>query len=430
MSDHEISDIDEVDFFTDPALVADPFPYYQNLHATCPVYREPHHGVLAVTGYDEAVEVYRDTEAFSSCNSVSGPFAGLPEAPESDDISALIEQYRGRLPMGDYLVTLDDATHEAQRALLRRLFTPNRLKRNEAFMWRLADRQIDEFLATGKVELINEYARPFTALVIADLLGVPEEDHQEFRTRLASNDHPIVVGDDHEVATSHDPLGFLVERFTTYIEDRRRAPRKDVLTELATATYLDDSTPEVEVVVRIAAFLFAAGQDTTGRLIASAMRILCEHPGLQQRLREKRDLIPDFIEEALRIDGPVKADFRLARRSTTVGGVDVTAGTSVMVLNGAVNRDPRQFEQPGEFRLNRPNYRTHLAFGRGAHACPGGPLARVEARISFERLLDRMADIRISDTMHGPADARRYQYDPAFSARGLNALHLEFTPAG
>jgi cytochrome P450 len=126
----------------------------------------------------------------------------------------------------------------------------------------------------------------------------------------------------------------------------------------------------------------------------------------------------------------VKGDFRLARVATQVGGVDIPAGTTVMVLNGAANRDPRRFDDPAAFEVDRRNSREHLTFGRGIHACPGGPLARSEARVSLERLLDRMGDIRISEAEHGPADDRRFTYDPTFILRGLTRLHLEFTPVG
>jgi len=185
------------------------------------------------------------------------------------------------------------------------------------------------------------------------------------------------------------------DKFIRYLEDRRRQPRDDVLTALATAKYPDGSTPEVIEVVRSATFLFAAGQETTARLLAAAMRQLTEHPELQDELREHKDKIPNFIEEALRVESPVKTDFRLTKKTTAVAGVEVKAGTPVMLLNGAANRDPGRFECPAEFRADRPNTMDHLAFGRGHHSCPGGPLARAEGRISIERILERMRDIRL-----------------------------------
>jgi cytochrome P450 len=174
--------------------------------------------------------------------------------------------------------------------------------------------------------------------------------------------------------------------------------------------------------------MFGAGQETTARLLGASLRILGEDPETQGRLRSERRLIPAFIEEVLRYESPVKSDFRLARRATRVGGVDVPAGTTVTLLNGAANRDPRHFDHPGEFRLERSNAKEHLAFGRGIHSCPGGPLARAEGRIGLERILDRMGDIRISEEHHGPPGNRRYEFEPTYILRGLNALHLEFTP--
>ena len=142
-----------------------------------------------VTGYDEALAVYTDTDTFSSCNSVTGPFPGFPVPLEGDDVSELIEQHRDELPFSDQITTMDPPKHRDHRHLLMRLLTPKRLKENEEFMWRLADRQIDEFIARGECELIGDYANPFTLLVIADLLGVPEEDHEEFRDALARPAH-------------------------------------------------------------------------------------------------------------------------------------------------------------------------------------------------------------------------------------------------
>jgi cytochrome P450 len=424
------TDFDQVDFFNDDSLVEDPYPYFDHLRSHCPVLPIPHHGVLAVSGYDEAVAIYRDLDTFSSCNSVVGPFASFPVPLEGDDVSELIDRYRDQLPMNEHMVTMDPPAHTRERALLMRLLTPRRLKDNESFMWRLADQQLDEFVARGRCEFISAYSQPFAMLVVADLLGVPEDDHRLFRQQFGLTPPPGEIGaaaDDRPDELNY--LGWLDEWFRTYVEDRRREPRNDVLTQLALAKYPDGSTPDVMHVVRTATFLFAAGQETTARLLATALKYLAEDAQLQDRLRDDRELIPDFVEEALRIESPVKSDFRLARHSTTVAGVDIAAGTPVMLLNGAANRDPRRFECPAEFRLDRPNANIHIAFGRGAHSCPGGPLARAEARISLERILERMRDIRLSEEHHGPAGARRFEYEPTWVLRGLHSLHLEFTPA-
>jgi cytochrome P450 len=345
-------------------------------------------------------------------------------------VTGLIEQHRHELPMSDQLPTLDPPVHTDHRALLMRLITPKRLKENEASMWQLADRLLDEFLTGGEGEFISGFAGPFTLLVIADLLGVPEQDQQEFAQMLQHRPADHGIGSIGEDTTAHSPLEFLYGRFAAYIEDRRREPRGDVLTGLATATFPDGSVPEVADVVRVAANLFSAGQETTVRLLSSALKVLAERPEIQRRLREDRGLIPNFIQEALRMESPVKGDFRLARVPATVGGVDLPAGTTVMLLNGAANRDPRRFADPATFDPARANARHHLAFGRGIHTCPGAPLARAEARVAIERILDRTAGIRIAERVHGPAHDRRYRYLPTFILRGLTRLYLEFTLAG
>jgi cytochrome P450 len=424
-----MSDWTTIDFFNDESLVEDPYPYFDELRAQSPVLPLPHLGVVAVTGYDEASDVYRDPDSFSSCNSVVGPFAVFPVPLEGDDVSDVIAQHRDQLPMYEHMVTMDPPEHTRERALLMRLITPRRLKENEAFMWRLADQQLDEFAGDGHCEFIRAYTQPFAMLVVADLLGVPEEDFPTFRRFFGLSKGPGKIG---EGASQHEAgsnaLAGLDEWFTAYIEDRRREPRKDILTDLALATYPDGTIPPVGNVVRTATFLFAAGQETTARLLAAALKHLAEHPELQDQLRADKELIPTFIEEVLRVESPVKADFRMAKRTTSIGDVEIKAGTPVMLLNGAANRDPRRFESPHEFRVDRENAQAHIAFGRGIHSCPGGSLARVEGRVSLERILDRMRNIRLPEEHHGPAGARRFNYEPTWVLRGLTELHLEFDP--
>ena len=423
-----MSDWTTIDFFNDQSLVEDPYPYFDQLRSECPVLQLPQFGVVAVTGYDEALEVYRDTDTFSSCNSVVGPYAMFSTPPEGDDLGPFIAEHRHELPMHEHMVTMDPPEHTRERSLLMRLITPKRLRDNEDFMWRLADQQLDEFVADGRCEFITAYSQPFAMLAVADLLGVPEEDHQRFREGFGLSGSPGAVGKGEAGNPGENPLAWLDQWFASYIEDRRRKPRTDVLTDLALATYNDGTVPDVTSVVRTATFLFAAGQETTARLLAASLKHLAEHPEIQDELRADRERIPDFVEEALRVESPVKADFRLAKRTTEVGGVEVPAGTPVMLLNGAANRDPRRFECPHEFRIDRPNAQAHIAFGRGAHSCPGGPLARAEGRISLERILHRTRDIRLSEEHHGPSGARRFRYEPTWILRGLTELHIEFTP--
>jgi cytochrome P450 len=422
-----MTNFDSVDYFTDQSLIGNPHPYFDHLRSQHPTCCPINNDVLAVTGWEAANAVYKDVESYSSCVAVAGPFTPIPFVPEGDDICAQLEEHRTEIPMYEHMVTMDPPGHTDARSLLCRLLTPKRLKENEDFMWRLADRHIDEFIADGRCEFLAAYARPFSLLVVADLLGVPEDDHEEFRSAFGAERPGSRIGAlDHEpIATN--PLEWADEKFSFYIEDRRQNPRDDVLTSLATAKYPDGSTPEVVDVVRTATFLFGAGQETTAKLLSAALRVLGDRPDIQQQLREDRSRIPNFVEECLRMESPVKSVFRMARKSTTLGDVNVRAGTTVMVSPGAANRDPQRFENPHEFQLDRKNVREHIAFSRGIHSCPGAPLARVEGRVSLERILDRLADITIDPDKHGPAGQRTYSYEPTFILRGLTNLHIRFT---
>ncbi len=409
------------DFFSDEDLFVNPHPYYDHIRAQCPVKREPHHDVVMVTGYDEAIEVYTDQASWSACNTVAGP--GFPVPLEGDDVSDLIDQHRDELPFSDQLPSFDPPKHTVQRGLLMRLITPKRMKENEEFMWELADRQIDEFIANGKCEFVAEYATAYTLLVVADLLGVPQADFSKLRSRMARPAERALGEQDHR------PLEYLYDQFTAYITDRRRHPQGDVMTSMATATFPDGSIPPVHDVALIAANLFAAGQETTVRLLSASLRMLGERPAIQRLLRNERDRIPNFIEEMLRLESPIQGSFRLSRCPTTVGGVGLPAGTTVFVAAGAANHDRRHFGRPDQFDLDRHNARGHLAFGHGIHTCAGAPLARAEARVTIERFLDRMSDIRISELAHGPAGRRHYDYVGTYFLQGVTNLHLEFSAA-
>lgn len=425
-----MTELADVDYFTDADIAQDPYAYWDYLRGQGPVFREPHYGVVAVTGYQEVQAAFKDVASFSAVNAIGGPFPPLPFTPQGDDISDQIEAHRHEFPIFEHMVVMDPPEHEKARSLLGRLLTPRRLQENKDYIWRLADRQFDEFIANGQCEFLGEYAKPFATLAIADLLGVPDEDRAEIRRNLGAGNAPgaRVGALDHEPVGSN-PLQYLDDLFSAYIADRRERPREDVLTGLATATYPDGSTPPLLEVVRPATFLFAAGQETVTKLLSAAVQVLGDQPELAARLRADRSLIGSFIEESLRMQSPTKVDFRLARKTTTLGGVRIPAGTVIMLCLGAANRDPRKFDNPNEFQVDRKNVREHIAFGRGIHTCAGAPLARVEGQITVNRLLDRTRDIRVSEAKHGLPPNREYRYEPTFLLRGLKELHIEFTRA-
>ena len=420
-----MSDYRDVDFLNDLSLVSDPYPYFEYLRSMGPAVYLPKHHMVAVTGYDEGVAVLMDPGTFSSINSATGPLPPLPFAPEGDDIGEQIKRYRGEMSFGAMLVTQDPPEHTRSRSLLMGLLTPNRLQENEEFIHAAAERTIGSFIDNGCFEAVAEFARPMATLTIADLLGVPEEDHQEFCGLFGSL--PGQIGGDAPLA--NNPMIKVAAHFYKYIEARRRAPRNDAMTWLAQAKYADGKLPDIGEIVGHAAVLFGAGQDTTVRLIAAALRTLGENSTLQSQVRHDRNRISSLVEEVLRMHGPVKAHFRLAQRRAKIGSIEVTPGMAVMLMEGAMSRDPRRFDAPNEFRLDRKNAQTQLAFGRGIHMCVGAVLARKEAKLALEHLFNRTSDIQINESKHGPEHARRYDYEPNYTQRALTAVHIEFTKA-
>jgi cytochrome P450 family 150 subfamily A5 len=412
-----VSDLLAANFFRDRAVQDDPYLYFDAVRAVAPVWQEPHFGVHLVTGHDEALAVYNDSATFSSCNVVSGPFVAFPEPLEGDDVTDVIARHREMLPFSDQLPSFDPPDHTAHRALMMRLLTPGRLRENEEFMAGLSGRLLGELVAAGRCDVVEDYAKPFALLVVAELEGVPEEDHPTFAEGFG--------GVRKELA--HKPLEFLYEQFSTYVEDRRRTPRDDILTKMATATFPDGTVPAVHDVALLAANLFTGGQETTVRLLSFALRILAERQDLQDRLRSDRALIPGFVEETLRYESPPRAQFRMAKVRTTVGGVDIPAGSTMLLLPGAANRDPRKFTDPATFDLERENAIYHLAFGHGIHHCAGAHLARAEGRVTINRLLDLTSSFSIAEDAHGPAGDRRWEYLPTYFLRGLQRLELVLT---
>jgi cytochrome P450 len=418
---------DERDYFTDHSVLRDPYEYFEDLRSKCPVHQLTNRDIVFVTGFEEAVQVLRNTEDFSSIIAPLGAAFPLPFEPRGSDISEQIEQHRTQMPASDLLVAYDGARHSASRSILTRLFVPSRLKANEAFMRELADKIVRDAVANRKCELISEVAASYVTLVIADLLGVPEDDRELFRQVIEAGPPPGNM-DAEEKPHEGGPLEYMAGFFARYIQDRRANPRNDILTELATATYPDGSTPDLMEVVRLATFLFGAGQDTSAKLLGNSMRFIAEDPELQSHLRADRDLIAPFIEEVLRLEGSTKATFRLARKRTKIGDKEIPAGKRVVVALAAANRDPGRWKEPKQFRLDREKIKEHLAFGRGAHTCVGAPLARAEVRVILDRFFEHTSEISLSEQMHGPPADRQLDYEPSFIIRGLAKLFLELKP--
>ena len=416
----------ETDYFSDKAVLLDPYEYFEELRTHGPVVQLKSRDMVVVTGFPEAVEVLVNKADFSSVINPD-PVAPLRFVPEGDDISAQIEATMGTGPM-DLMVSYDGDMHANARSLLNPLFVPSRLKANEAFMHDYADNMIREMVAKGGCEAISEVATPYVTMVIADLLGVPADDREAFRKLIDAGPPPGNMDAADEAQSSH-PLMVMAGYFMRYMSERLAAPQDDLLTELAGAKYPDGSEVPLMEAVKNAMFLFAAGQDTSAKLIGNSLRFICENPELQAELRADRSKIGPFLEEVLRLEGSTKTTFRLAKRNTRIGDFEIPAGKKIVIFVAAANRDPRRWDDPKQFRIDRPKIKEHLAFGRGAHVCAGAPLARKEVAVLYDRLFEHTSDIRLSEAHHGPKGARRIDYEPSYIIRGLANLHVEFTPS-
>lgn len=416
------------DFFSDSGVVADSRSYFELMRAEGPVAREGYQNTLMVTGFEAVLDVLNNkSSVFSNACSVVGPIPGLPFTPEGSDIRDQLEAHRASLPWADHLVCMDGKRHQDHRMLLGSLLTYKRLKQNEEYLHTLADRLIDSFIGEGRCAVVPQYAHATTTYAISDLMGIPEGDRAELLELIGAPPSQIDGDAVHKIGP--DPLIFMKLRFDEYLRDRLERPCGDLMSDLVEATFKDGSRPEFDVVSALARFLFGAGQDTTSRLIAMAILILSEDGALQQRLRDEPERVPDFIEEVLRYDAPVKVAYRLALADTGVGGIAVRAGTILTICYNAASNDPAHFDHPERFDIDRLHVRDHMGFGRGFHGCLGAPLGRMESRIAIERLLARVNDIRISEEHHGPRGHRRYRFEPTYTFRSLAELHVVFEPA-
>jgi cytochrome P450 len=419
-----VSALADRDYFTDREVLKTPYASFDAVRERSPVYVVPETGVVVVVGHEEALQVLGDSDRFSAAITAAGAGAPLPFTPEGDDLTAQIEAHRTEFRAGEEVITLDDKQHSFSRGLINGFFVPSRLKTNELFMVEASKKLVRAALDNdGAVEMVHEVNIPFTTVVIANLLNVPEKDYDLICEIFKQN--PVNNLEGRETVEVHALIA-LSKYFANYVEERKNAPGGDITSALAVSTYPDGSKPDTTEIVRLATMLFAAGQDTTAKLLGNAMRYLIEQPALQDRLRADPSLMPGFIEEMLRIEGSTKVTARLARKPARIGDLDVPAGTRVLVSLAGANRDPRRWADPNTVELGRPRIKEHLAFSRGAHACIGAQLARTESRILIETFLQMTSKIDYDERFH---PNRTVEYEPNFILRGISALHLKLTPA-
>lgn len=397
-------------------FATDPYPAYAWLRAHSPVHRTTlPSGVEAwlVTRYADARQALADTR-------LSKNPAHHAESAHAKGKTGIPGERKAELMT--HLLNIDPPDHTRLRRLVSKAFTPRRIAEFAPRVQELTDRLIDGFAAKGEADLIHEFAFPLPIYAICDLLGVPEEDQDDFRDWAG-----MMIrhggGPRGGVARSVKKMrGYLLE----LIHRKRENPGDDLISGLIRASDHGEHLTENEAAAMAFILLFA-GFETTVNLIGNGVHTLLRHPAERERLQRslaagETELLATGVEELLRFDGPVElATWRYATEELAIGGQRVRAGDPVLVVLAAADRDPERFGGPDTLDLSRSD-NQHLGYGHGIHYCLGAPLARLEGQSALATLLKRLPDLRLAGD---PADLR---WRGGLIMRGLRTLPVEFTP--
>jgi cytochrome P450 len=353
-----------------------PYPLYRELRdERCPVACSDR-GEYLVSRHEDVTFALRHPEIFSSDVGAGGP----------------------RENAGGYLAMLnsDPPEHAAKRRLAFEPFRPGRMKAQIPMIERVVDGLIDDFADAGEVDFNARFAVPLPIIVTARLMGLPPADYEQIRdwSTLEGSGTVYLPEDRRHAEVAKD--GRMVAYITQLLADRRERPGDDVLSEMIAAQIERDGEYDEVALTAEAAVLLLGGIVTTAHMICSALLLLLRNPERMAGIRADPARIPALLEESLRLESPVQWRPRRCTVETELGGVTIPAGSRVLLLLAAANRDERKFDAPDAFDETRDNVKQHTAFGLGAHFCLGAPLARLEGRIAFERLLGRLDEIRLA----------------------------------
>jgi cytochrome P450 len=405
-----------IDPLFDPEVVEDPHTYYAQLRAMDPVHELPGTGTFLVTRMDLIHEVVAKPTVFSS---VSAQFlhyranGGLP---------GLRSPYPG-VELGDgtgtVLATADPPDHTRQRRVVTRRLSTTVMQEMEPDFRELVDRALDDALPGGRIEWMSEVAEPLPMVMVARILGVGDEAAPRLKEQGYSSVEAISgFVSEERLAALGEPMMDVGPVVEAYLE-ARAGQHYDSSTLIGVCgRAVEDGELTDEEALAILFLLIAAGGESTTSLTGTGVRILAERPDLQDRLRDEPELIPNFVEEACRIDPPFRGHYRHVLADTVLGHVRVPAGSTVVLAWTAANHDPAAFPNPDDIDLERPNPRQHVGFGWGIHLCVGAPLARIEAKVAFERLLARTTSFSIEPS------SRPLRHHLSLMIRRLVALPL------
>jgi len=394
-----------------PAAVECPFGFFAQLRREPPVYvREAR--FFLISRYQDIQQVLLHPEVFSS--------AGSPGVRRKVPAEVLEIMSQGFRPVPT-VQTIDPPAHQRYRSLFSKAFSSRRVAQLEPGIRQIANELVDGFVNDHRVDLVSQFAVPFPLTVIAGWLGLPRADLPMLKRWSDDVAAPLggMIGREQEIECAQSEIE-AQRYFAAKLEERRRHPHDDILTELCNAQLEGTELLDNGEIYYLLIQLLVAGNESVRNLISSAMLLLLKHPLQMAAVSAEPGLIPNFIEESLRLESPIKAFFRVAKTDTALAGVKIPAGSRLAVLFASANRDETRFAEPERFDIYRENASDHLAFGSGIHYCVGAPLGRTEGRIAFEVLLSRLKHIRLSA-------GNDFSHTSSFIFRGLKALHLEFS---
>lgn len=400
-----------------------PYKLYQLLHGDIGVGTDPALGTV-VANYDAVVELSKNTQTYSSSitEDEHGPrHMGVGSDPVQDDVEEILSRAH---PIVNALFTADPPVHTRHRKLISKALSPRSVRALEPQIREVCESLVDQFIDRGSVDLLPEFAIPLPVTVIADILGVDRADMWTFKHwgDLMISGNIDVLSHERRREVAHAVVE-LHEYFVPRIEERRQNPTSDLLSEMVNAEIDGEPALTTEELLPIIDQILLAGHETTTNLIANGLMVLLNTPSLVERLRAQPDDIPLMVEEVLRWDAPIQCTYRRATADAQILGVPIAQGSMVIPAWGAANWDPVAFPNPEVFDIDRPQGKTHMGFGYGPHFCAGAELARLEARIAFEVLLDRLDRLSLDEEQ---SDLTRL---PSFAAQGFTRVVVKFSKA-
>jgi cytochrome P450 len=399
----------------DPDYLADPYPYFARFRSETPVFYAPKIDFWVVGRYEDIQKIVKDPETFSNAR-VQEPL--YPITAEA------LEKLKAGVRVKPTTSTADPPLHKRTRKHAARAFSAKRATGLEGRIREVANGLIDRIVEEGRADMVDRFAFPLPAYVVFGLIGYPEKDAEMLKS-WCSDRLKLTWGrplPEEQLATVEKMASFF-DYIENFVHGRAEDLRDDYTSDLLRIRAEDEENLSLEEVVSIDYSLSFAGHETTTNLILNGLRQLLSRPGLWEELREDPSLIENAVEETLRRDTSVVSWRRSTTRPVEIAGVEVPEGARLMLLLASANRDEGVFEDPDAFDIRRQNANKHLAFSHGIHFCLGAPLARLEARVAFELLTQRLPDLRLS-----PPD-QRFEFDPNMSFRGPKELWAEWTPA-